>query len=450
MPLDQTCNIHSLTGEVAKRPALGTDIGGKSWAPWFADVLVEPVSIRGHEVFYKQGKIYEVKNGKYAPYKGKPEWIGLSKKTVKPKSIVDVTIEFQTGIYAGIKITGIAEDINDIRRVGAITVPDLNPDFNYIFAKLDDKYYVLRNLAKNKSETLKLRQLESSELAEGYGEELKRIYEGSLNANNTVRLHGEELVNQALERLEKVSIPIGTTANPPRNMDWAQVDTSPAEALMFDQRTRLLVCEMPAGTALWSPVHLSPQNIQNKTTSIFGDIFKKRELSIEHAMGELKKILPGSQKNIAFAEVTLTSGRVEIYVSVSGINDYTRHLPVFREGNQLQIGDVTYYNVDALKGGTDPTSLLLTKEGESLLAIPHPTAGSSQTMNPITSGDSESKLISYISEKYPDNGDIRSITIATTLPPCDSCAIVMKEFGHLRGADALNVTWGKRKRPTNS
>jgi tRNA(Arg) A34 adenosine deaminase TadA len=74
--------------------------------------------------------------------------------------------------------------------------------------------------------------------------------------------------------------------------------------------------------------------------------------------------------------------------------------------------------------------------------------GTSDRLSRVTSADSESKLIAYISEKYPNPEDIKSITLATTLPPCESCAIVMKEFGHERGAAALNVIWGqRRKRP---
>jgi len=446
MPLDPTCNLHSMKGETAERPPLETFKKEKSWAHWFSDVLVEPVSIRGRKIYTYQGKIYEIKNDKQLTYKGKPEWIGLTTKVPIPKPIVDVTIEFQTGIYAGIRVNGSAENINDVHRIGAIIVPDRYEEFNYVFTQLNDNYYALKNLAANESKTLRLRKLEPSELAQGYGEELKRIYEGSINANNTVRFHGEDKVNQALENLKKISIPIGTPADPPANMSWTKVDTSPAEAVMFDRRTRLLVCELPDGAALWKPTHFAPQEIQNKTASIFGALFGTERLSIENAMQALKKIRSASYKNIAFAEVTLASGKVEIYISVSGIYDYTRHLPVFRGGNQVDIRGVTYYNLDALKDGTDATSLLLGNEGKSLLAIPHATASGPNATSLITSGDSESKLISYISQKYPNDGDIRSITIATTLPPCDSCAIVMKEFGHSRGADALNVTWGERKR----
>ena len=115
------------------------------------------------------------------------------------------------------------------------------------------------------------------------------------------------------------------------------------------------------------------------------------------------------------------------------------------------MNDVSYFNVDAIRNPIDPAALSLSPDGK-LLAIPHlmDATGSSGSdrLGRITTADSESKLIGYISEKYPDPGDIKSITVATTLPPCESCSIVMKEFGHERGADALNVIWGqRRKRP---
>ena len=58
-----------------------------------------------------------------------------------------------------------------------------------------------------------------------------------------------------------------------------------------------------------------------------------------------------------------------------------------------------------------------------------------------TSLDTESKLISVIRDKYPDPKELESITIGTTMAPCDSCAIVMKQFGYDSSPDDLNVIW---------
>jgi hypothetical protein len=86
----------------------------------------------------------------------------------------------------------------------------------------------------------------------------------------------------------------------------------------------------------------------------------------------------------------------------------------------------------------------VTPEGK-LLAVPH-TIRDIETYQPTltrvpTSLDSESKLISVIREKYPDRGQIQSVSVATTMPPCDSCSVVMKEFGYDGGENALNVLW---------
>ncbi|MBC3374708.1 hypothetical protein HU762_12225 [Pseudomonas sp. SWRI92] len=445
MPLDKTCTFYSLTGDVAERPALGTVSSEKSWAPWFGDVLVEPARIRDRAIFNYQGKIYEFKNGTHIRYTGKPEWIYLPTRIPKPKLTIDVTIEFQTGIYAGIRVTGTAEGINDAHRIGAIIVPSLDEKFNYIFTRLNDNYYAFRLSATNDTKTLKLLKQEPSAWEEGYGAELKRIYDGSLNANNAARVHGIEKVEQALKNMDEVSIPIGVTPDPPKNMKWIKVDTSPAEALLFDNRTRMIAVELPNGTALWRPATSAPWQVTNMTTSVFGALFKKESLSINEAMKELTGILPSYKKNIAIAHLILASGKTEVYVSVSGVKDFTRRLPLFRSNaRQVEVNGTNYFNVDDIAGPIVPTSLSIGQDNR-VLSIPH--SSRSDILGQVTSADSESKLVGFVREKYPNNADIRSMTIATTLPPCDSCAIVMKEFGHSRGADSLNVTWGKRRQP---
>jgi hypothetical protein len=90
------------------------------------------------------------------------------------------------------------------------------------------------------------------------------------------------------------------------------------------------------------------------------------------------------------------------------------------------------------------TALSVTPQGK-LQAIPH-TIDNIETYTPAltsrpTSLDTESKLISVIRTKYPDPKDLDSITIATTMAPCDSCAVVMKQFGYDGSPGALQVTW---------
>jgi hypothetical protein len=50
-------------------------------------------------------------------------------------------------------------------------------------------------------------------------------------------------------------------------------------------------------------------------------------------------------------------------------------------------------------------------------------------------------LISVIREKYPDPRSIGTVNVATTMPPCESCSVVIKEFGYDGGENALNVLW---------
>lgn len=446
---DELCKTsYVLKGEPAERP-VGTFNTQKGWAPWFGDVVAQPSTPTTNQraLLNFEGKVYELKDGHLNTYKGNPRHIGLEGKAPVPRDVVSATMEFQTGIYGGIKITGTAEHIDDVHRVGAIIVPSIDNNSHYIFTCVNtDTYYSIKIPIKSDiKQPLKLRKLDKAELNEGYGEELKRIYDGSLNANNTARVHGIEKVEQALKNMNEVSIPIGVTQDPPKNMKWIKVDTSPAEALLFDNRTRMIAAELPNGTALWKPATSAPWQVTNMTTSVFGALFKKESLSINDAMTAFQNILPRYKKNIAFAHVILASGKTEVYVSVSGVKDFTRRLPLFDSNpRHVEVNGTGYFNVDDIAGPVVPASLSIGQDNR-VLSIPH--SSRPDILNQVTSADSESKLVGFIRNKYPDNADIRSMTIATTLPPCDSCAIVMKEFGHSRGADSLNVTWGKRRQP---
>jgi hypothetical protein len=110
----------------------------------------------------------------------------------------------------------------------------------------------------------------------------------------------------------------------------------------------------------------------------------------------------------------------------------------------VRIGDTTYINID-YNPDFPRTSLEVTEQGQ-LLAVPLTikelkTYQPTQTSRP-TSLDSESKLISVLREKYPDPTEIRAVDIATTMRPCESCSVVMKQFGHDGGEAALQVLWG--------
>jgi len=79
------------------------------------------------------------------------------------------------------------------------------------------------------------------------------------------------------------------------------------------------------------------------------------------------------------------------------------------------------------------------------VAIPH-TIKDIDTYTPAltrrpTSLDSEAKLISVLRKKYPENHMIASVDVATTMPPCTSCSVIVKEFGYDGTANALEVLW---------
>lgn len=470
---DEICKTrYVLQDKPAERPPAGEFDTELSWAPWFGDTTLYPSipkSANERALLAFEGKIYELKGGKLNTYKGRPEWIGLTSKTPVPRETISATIEFQTGLYGGIRVTGTAEGIDDIHVTGALIIRSIDDRFNYVFTRLNfDDYYMTKLLATDSLEApLILKKLGVDDLLPGTpGEELQRVYIGSLNANNAARIYGRDQVELALDKIDEISIPIGAPVHPPSNMKWVKVNTYSAEAVLFDRRTRMIVADLPNGAAVWKPSRQAPDALQKSTADIFNALFTDpsiaaplqsaaRPVTIDGAMRELQKILPTQNpKNIAFASVITASGKNEVYVSVSGIEDYTRHLPLFKSNSgmsEITLNDVTYFNVDGIRSPIDPAALSLSPDGK-LLAIPHlmDAAGSSSSdrLSRITSGDSESKLIGYISEKYPAPEDIKSITVATTLPPCESCSIVMKEFGHERGADALNVIWGqRRKRP---
>lgn len=476
--LDDVCKYeYVLSDRPAERPKAGTVSEEKCWAPWFGDRTFHPSTAQSatdHRLLAYEGKIYQLKDGKLNTYKGKPEWIGLDQKKPVLKATVSANMEFQTGVYGSIKITGTAENIDDVHIVGAIIVPSIDGKTKYVFAQLNfDDYYITSLSAGDRIlAPLSMKRLGLDELLEGtVGHELKRVYTGSLNANNAVRVHGTDKLERALRKMDEIAIPIGTPKKPSENMKWLKVDTNSAEALMFDQKTRLMVADLPDGATLWRPSVQSPEELQKSTAATFDALFsnpasaspsssRTNLVNIDQAMEELQKLLPPAQsserlKNIAYAEVRTATGRVEVYVSVSGVGDNTRHLPLFKPNDHLPeviFNDTAYINIDKLKAPADPTSLRLSDDGK-LLAIPHPINDAKHVdqINRVTSVDSESKLVGFINEKYPNPEDIKSITVVTTLPPCNSCSIVMKEFGHERGANALNVIWGKRpslrKRP---
>lgn len=459
------CRVSYITAEPAPTPAVGTIDKEKGYAPWFGERVSEPGALPRQDGAFLavDARLYQIIDGRPRLFTGDLRRLGFHQGRLVPRQQIQATLQFRKGIFARVKTGGTYDGINDSHQVGAVLVPAVDDSATYVFFRINIHEYYLATIAKGKKapDQLTFRRLAPAELADGtLGAELLTVYTGSLHANNIVRIHGLESVQRAMQTMEQIAIPIGTTAIPANNMKWLKVDTSPGEALMFDHSTRMIVTRLPEGAVTWARSKEAPELFRQKTAEIFDTLFlsptinpanTNAALRIDSAMQKLHNLLPVRERpvnarNIAYAEVTTASGKREIYVSVSGAQGSTQRLPLFRHmgANHVRIGDTTYINIDY-----DPsfprTSLEVTEQGQ-LLAVPLTikelkTYQPTQTSRP-TSLDSESKLISVLREKYPDPTEIRAVDIATTMRPCESCSVVMKQFGHDGGEAALQVLWG--------
>ncbi|WP_247268171.1 deaminase domain-containing protein [Pseudomonas sp. YL2] len=459
------CRVSYISAEPAPTPALGTIDREKGYAPWFGERVSEPATLpRQRGTFLAvDATLYQIIANRPRLFTGDLRRLGFHQGMLVPRQQIQATLQFRKGIYARIKTGGTYDGINDSHQVGAVLMPAIDDSATHVFFRVNNHEYYLATFAKGEipGKQLTFKRLAPAELADGtLGAELLTVYTGSLHANNMVRIHGLESVQRAMQTMEQIAIPIGTTAIPAKNMKWLKVDTSPGEALMFDHSTRMIVTRLPEGAATWTRSKEAPEAFRQKTAEIFDTLFlsptinpanTNAALRIDSAMQKLHKLLPVRERpvnprNIAFAEVTTASGKREIYVSVSGSQDSTQRLPLFRDidANQVRISDTTYINVD-YNPAFPRTSLEVTEQGK-ILAVPL-TIKDLQKYKPAdtlrpTSLDSESKLIRVIREKYPDPNEIRAVDIATTMRPCESCSVVMKQFGHDGGEAALQVLWG--------
>lgn len=459
------CRVSYITAEPAPTPAVGTIDKEKGYAPWFGERVSEPATLprRDGTFLAVEARLYQIIDNRPRLFNGDLRRLGFNQGRLVPRQQIQATLQFRKGIYARIKTGGTYDDINDSHQVGAVLMPAIDDSATHVFFRVNHHEYYLATFAKGEipGRQLTFKRLAPAELADGtLGAELLTVYTGSLHANNMVRIHGLESVQRAMQTMEQIAIPIGTTAIPANNMKWLKVDTSPGEALMFDHSTRMIVTRLPEGAVTWARSKEAPEAFRQKTAEIFDTLFlsptinpanSNAALRIDSAMQKLHNLLPLRERpvnarNIAYAEVTTTSGKREIYVSVSGAQGSTQRLPLFRHmgANHVRIGDTTYVNID-YNPSFPRTSLEVTEQGQ-LLAVPLTikelkTYQPTQTSRP-TSLDSESKLISVLREKYPDPTEIRAVDIATTMRPCESCSVVMKQFGHDGGEAALQVLWG--------
>jgi hypothetical protein len=436
-PGDAVCKTSFVTRDPAPTPAIGSFDENKGWAPWFGDSIYTPATADRTMLL----------------------------KTLKKKSRFPATVEFQQGIYGRIRVSIPYGKKNqfDTFQAGATIIPAIDDSKRYVFTRLDAGAFYVAELAQGQSIRDSLNLKKASTLPEDLKAELLTVYTGSLNANNVARIHGTEAVERALRTMDEIAIPIGGHVNPPdtlKLLKLLKVDTSPGEAVLFDHSTRMIVTELPKGATSWSRSKVAPEDFRQRTVEIFDTLFLEptivlknpdSALRIDITMNKLHKLTPRYQRpfkprNIAYAEVATAAGKREVYVSVSGAQGATNHLPLFKQNigaDQVKVGETTYFNVD-MKEVFPSTSLLVSDEGK-LVAVPR-TINDVESYSPTltrrpTSLDSESKLISVIREKYPAPESIESVSVATTMPPCESCSVVIKEFGFDGGENALNVLW---------
>ncbi len=458
------CRVSYVTQEPAPTPAMGSIDRTKGYAPWFGDRISVPGSVpRGKGEFLAvDAQLYQILNNRAVRFTGDPARLGLKRGPLLPSPQIQATLQFRKGIFARVSLKGTYQGVDDTHLVGAIVVPAIDDTANHAFFRVNTREYYLATIPRTGTTANELRftRLQPDDLMEGtLGAELLKVYTGSLHANNMVRFHGAEAVERAMQTMEDIAIPLGTTATPAANMRFIKVDTSPGEALMFDHSTRLIVARLPEGAASWTRSKQAPQVFRERTAEIFDTLFLSPTISprnadaalrIDQSMQKLHNLLPRYERplharNIAYAEVTTTSGQREVYVSVSGAQGSTTRLPLFRHlgANHVRIGDATYINID-YNTSFPRTSLDVTGDGQ-LLAVPLTLKDPGQYKTAMfarpTSLDSESKLIRVIREKYPDAKELRSVDVVTTMSPCESCSMVIKAFGHDGTKDILQVLW---------
>jgi hypothetical protein len=437
---DSECKTSYVFRDPAPTPDIGSFDDTKDWAPWFGDVIYTPATGR-------------------AP---------MRTASIATHSSLEATLEFQKGIYGRVMVSVpvSGQALVDNFRVGAIIVEAMDESKHYVFMRLNAGDFYVAERVKGQSVHDRLTFKKADTLSDELKKELLVVYTGSLNANNMVRIHGQASVERALKAMDDIAISIGSHANPPDTLKLLKVDTSPGEAALFDHSTRMIVRSSNDGAATWSSSKTAPDSVRETTAEIFNNLFEKevitvgpsthaepKALKIDDTMMQLQRLISAKKRrpvhkprNIAFAEIKTKAGVREVYVSVSGQQGDTGFLPLFaknRTTNEVIVGNTRYFNID--RGTPFPeTALSVTPEGK-LQAIPH-TIANIETYTPAltsrpTSLDTESKLISVIRGKYPDPKDLESITIATTMAPCDSCSVVMKQFGYDGSPNALDVIW---------
>ena len=437
------CQTRYVTREPAATPAVGTFDEKKDYAPWFGDSIYTPANARQ----------------------------SMSLRQLKRNSQHQATMSFQKGIYGRLKVEIPSSNPRQphILEAGATIVPAIDGSKHYVFTRLDAGDFYVAELAKGQTFATPLTLRKANTLPADLKDELMTVYTGSLNANNMARIHGVEAVKRAMKTMDEIAIPIGGRVNPPDTLKHLKVDTSPGEAVLFDHASRMIITRKPTSAAAWSRSETASAPFRQRAADIFDTLHAggrldldmvnntqinrtlHSDLIIDQVIGRVQNLIPfspqtGKPRNIAYADIVTATGKREVYVSVSGGQGVTSELPLFKRplaNDSVVIGDTTYFNVDAGQRFAR-TSLNVSEDGR-ILAIPH-TIQNIERYNPgmtvrPTSLDSEAKLISVLREKYPQQSMLKSVDVVTTLPPCNSCSVVIKEFGFNGSAQGLKVMW---------
>ncbi|MHC8306727.1 hypothetical protein [Pseudomonas sp. PB3P13] len=462
--VEAVCLATYVYGKAHPTPTTGSYDPVEDLCPWFGDRLYTPAPVkpgRPDPVLALDGQIYTGTGDELKLYTGKRSALGLPKK-MNPKARIEATVEFQKGIYGRIKVKGVHEGLDDdVRQVGTLIIESkLDSKKEYLFTRLNATDYYFAEIDKGKSVvgTHRLQRILDASLSrDPLFSELYTVYTGSVQANNAAAIYGVEKVKEAIAAMEEIAIPLGGLSRPADNLTSVKVSTTPGQAVLFDHKTRMIVCEYPIDSKSWVRTNEASPALRERTADIFNALFDKplfqkkdaNTVAISKTMNELQRIVKkhkpmDNPRNIAYGEIKHPDGKVEVFVSVSGGGGDTRFLPLFAKqpnAGEVVIGNTTYINIDH-NLRFERASLSTTATGQ-FQALPR-TANDLSKYTPEltarpTSLDSESKLIRFIRQKYPDDATRSPVTIATTLPPCDSCAVVLQQFAHTGGKDALKV-----------
>ncbi|MDB5992911.1 MAG: hypothetical protein JWP42_47, partial [Pseudomonas sp.] len=283
---NEVCETRLVKKDLAPTPAAGTFDETKDWAPWFGDSLYTPAGMR------------------------------LEVSALADVSEFSGKMQFSRGIYGRVKVDMHKNGAEHTFEDGAIICDSIDESTRYVFTRLNAGDFYVASVEKGQS-LKELKFERASELAKDLRDELMTVYIGSLNANNMVRIHGATAVERALKAMDEIAIPIGGHANPPSTLNLIKVDTSPAEAVLFDHSTRMIVRHSGDGASTWSHSSKATDSVRQTAKRVYNTLFQEplvsvegRALKTDDLMKKLQEIISSKTqtpvhdvRNIAFAEI---------------------------------------------------------------------------------------------------------------------------------------------------